>query len=207
MAKGGDYEREIAKILSLYWSEDSREDIFYRSQASGGRFTRRKQFGKDTAFQAGDMTFSDPIGAPLVNYFNIECKTGYGKKRSVKDDEGKLVKKVQMQWDLMDLIDSKQKEIPLITMWKQCEKDSWISGRFPLLIFRRNNRASCVVLENSMYNKLSFFFGPLIYKSVEFHIGETSDFRIITLESFLKWAHNLKHFIACQNHRVKLDRG
>jgi hypothetical protein len=49
MAKGSSFEREIAKLLSLWWSEGMRDDVFYRSHASGGRFTMRRKSGKDTA--------------------------------------------------------------------------------------------------------------------------------------------------------------
>ena len=85
MSKGGTYEGEIAKLLSKWWTEGERDDIFWRSDASGARFTQRKKSGKDTANQAGDLTFSDSIGEILIKNWNIEIKTGYAGKSKVKD--------------------------------------------------------------------------------------------------------------------------
>jgi len=136
VAKGGNFEREVAKTLSLWWTEGKREDIFYRSHASGGRFTMRRKSGKDTALQGGDITASDPIGEPLIKRWSIECKTGYGKKT----DKGIV------RWDLLDLLDSQQREIVLKKMWAQCERDAKLTNREPILIFRRNGRKPCIML-------------------------------------------------------------
>ena len=136
MAKGGNFEREISKALSLWWTNGKREDVFYRSQASGGRFTMRRKTGKDTALQGGDITASDSIGEPLIKQWSIECKTGYGKKT----DKG------ISRWDVLDLIDSQQKETVLEKMWAQCRRDALLTKREPILIFRRNGRKPCVML-------------------------------------------------------------
>ena len=80
MAKGGSFEREISSVLSLWWSNGTRDDIFGRSDSSGGRFTSRWKNGKSTANMAGDITFTDACGEPLIKAWSIECKTGYGGK-------------------------------------------------------------------------------------------------------------------------------
>lgn len=136
--KGGNFEREIAKKLSLWWTNNEREDIFYRSHSSGARFTSRKKAGKDTALQSGDITASDPIGAPLIEKWSIEIKTGYGNKNK----DGSITR-----WDVLDLIDSKQKETVLQKMWSQCKKDA--GNKEPILIFRRNGRSACIMFDLS----------------------------------------------------------
>lgn len=75
-AKGGAFEREISKKLSLWWSEGKRDDIFWRSSQSGGRATFRGKKGKDTFGSHGDIAALDPIGAPLIKLFCFELKTG-----------------------------------------------------------------------------------------------------------------------------------
>jgi hypothetical protein len=79
MAKGADFERDISRTLSLWWSHGERDDIFWRTSMSGGRATVRRKAGKATAYQAGDITATDPIGAPLIKATVIELKRGYGR--------------------------------------------------------------------------------------------------------------------------------
>lgn len=78
-AKGGDFEREICKKLSLWWTgnlEIPRDDIFWRSSQSGGRATQRAKSGKTTYGSYGDIAAVDPIGTPLIKMFTIELKRG-----------------------------------------------------------------------------------------------------------------------------------
>jgi hypothetical protein len=79
MAKGADFERDISRTLSLWWSHGERDDIFWRTSMSGGRATVRRKAGKETAYQAGDITATDPVGAPLIKATVIELKRGYGR--------------------------------------------------------------------------------------------------------------------------------
>jgi len=146
MAKGGNFEREVSKALSLWWTGGKREDVFYRSQASGGRFTMRRKSGKDTSGQGGDITASDSIGEPLIKQWSIECKTGYGKKT----DKG------ISRWDVLDLLDSAQKETVIEKMWAQCRRDASLTKREPILIFRRNGRKACVMLNLYYYGILAY---------------------------------------------------
>lgn len=76
-AKGGDYEREMCKRLSLWWTDGKRDDVFWRSASSGGRATSRSKKGKKTAGSYGDITAVDVEGAPLIEAFTIELKRGY----------------------------------------------------------------------------------------------------------------------------------
>lgn len=76
--KGSDFEREICKKLSLWWTQgdNPRDDVFWRTSQSGGRATFRRQKGKDTYGHHGDITAVDPIGAPLLKVFSMELKRG-----------------------------------------------------------------------------------------------------------------------------------
>lgn len=79
MAKGGAYEREICKKLSLWWTGGQRDDVFWRSASSGGRATVRAKRGASTYGQYGDIQAVDPIGVPLMRAVTLELKRGYSK--------------------------------------------------------------------------------------------------------------------------------
>ncbi len=74
--KGSEFERELAKRLSLWWTNGERNDIFWRTSQSGGRATQRSKKGETTFGSYGDLTAVDPIGAPLLKMFTIELKRG-----------------------------------------------------------------------------------------------------------------------------------
>lgn len=150
--KGGSYEREIAKELSLWWTHGERDDVFGRSDSSGARFTQRRKVGKNTVNQAGDITFNDSLGEPLISAWSIECKTGYGDKKKIK--VGDSTKSIDLRWDLLDFLDSTQKEPVIEKFWRQCKKDADLSEREPVLIFRRNRRKSCIAFKASYFNSL-----------------------------------------------------
>lgn len=181
MAKGGAAEREINTLLSLWFTQGERDDIFGRTDGSGGRFTQRRKKGKDTAYQGGDCTFTDPLGEPLMSEWNCEIKSGYGGKKKIKDAEGNVVKKIQERWDILDLIDSSQKETVIESFWKQCKRDAQLTGRVPVLIFRRNGRKLLIALDHSYFLHLQDFFnippsGTIFLQIMRMHIMLLSDF-------------------------------
>jgi hypothetical protein len=165
MAKGGSFEREVCYVLSNWITNGKMDDALGRSDGSGSRFTARKKSGKDTANMAGDITFTHKAGMPLIKVWSLECKTGYGGKRKIKDKEGKVVKKIQDRWDLLDCLDSKQETPAFLTMWNQCKRDAGLSHRKPVLIFRRNMHGICIAMQHEYFLRLTSFFGD--YRSTE----------------------------------------
>jgi hypothetical protein len=80
VAKGQDFEREFCKSLSRWWTRgtcNERDDVFWRTQNSGGRATTRHKQGKTTRGQYGDIMATDPIGQPLLDLLTFELKRGY----------------------------------------------------------------------------------------------------------------------------------
>jgi len=77
MAKGSNFEREVCKLLSLWWTYGENDAVFWRSSQSGGRATTREKVGKSTKGQYGDIAVTDPIGQPLLDVVSIELKRGY----------------------------------------------------------------------------------------------------------------------------------
>ena len=77
MAKGANFERDMCRTLSLWWSEGKRDDVFWRSAGSGAMAKTRSKSGKGTSGQYGDIHASDPEGLPFLEAFTIELKRGY----------------------------------------------------------------------------------------------------------------------------------
>jgi len=178
--KGGSFEREIASKISLWWTSGERDDVFYRSHSSGGRFTMRNKRGKDTALQCGDMTCSDPIGEPLIKDWNVECKTGYGSKAS----DGII------RWDVLDFIDSKQKKPVLQSMWEQCIRDAETTGKEPVLIFRRNRREPCIMMRTSYGYRLQEWFGAINHSSIYIELFDKCT--MMSLSDFFEWVPDIR---------------
>jgi len=192
--KGGSFEREICCLLSLWLTNNERDDVFGRSDASGGRFTSRWKRGKSTANMSGDITFTDIIGEPLIKSWNIEAKTGYGSNERIKDEAGNVIKKIQHQWDLLDLLDSRQKETVFETMWSQCCRDAGLTNRIPVLIFRRNQRKICIAITSDYLRELVKYYGPPPCRRVRYDFEETHVF-ILPLKECLEWLHDFDKFL------------
>ena len=79
MPKGSNFEREICKLLSLWWTDGKRDDVFWRTSGSGARATTRSKTKQRTFGQYGDVQATDPIGQPLIDVCTIEIKRGYSK--------------------------------------------------------------------------------------------------------------------------------
>jgi hypothetical protein len=75
--KGSQFERDICRKLSLWWTDGQRDDVFWRTSGSGAQATVRGRRGKATYGQYGDIHAVDPIGEPLLRVFTFELKKGY----------------------------------------------------------------------------------------------------------------------------------
>lgn len=73
-SKGGEFERFVSKQLSLWISKRERDDLFWRTHNSGGRYTVRKKQGKDTLRQEGDVTSVDSSVEFFTDNFYVESK-------------------------------------------------------------------------------------------------------------------------------------
>jgi hypothetical protein len=76
--KGGDYEREFAKLLSAWWLGDGSGDLlFWRTGGSGGLARVRGRKGLQTTNSHGDIGAIDPRGSMLTDLLVVELKRGY----------------------------------------------------------------------------------------------------------------------------------
>lgn len=194
MSKGSNFEREIPKELSLWWTKGDRSDIFWRSDGSGGRATQRSKKGLSTALSYGDIGLLDPIGLPLVNTCVIELKRGY------------------RCWSFLDVIDKppmrkNAKKEPtqvyedfLTQVLSDAER---AGGLHPILITKRDKRKKCITIPQQLamtikYHNNHYIPAPSIIINHMEHSMICLDFY-----SFLEWCEP-KFFIKFEG--MKYDR-
>lgn len=127
-SKGAEFERKLSKRLSLWWTHGERDDVFWRSQQSGGRATQRRKKGVATANQEGDLQAMDAIGQPLVDKICIEAKCGYG------------------DFNLEKLLSGKQKESTFERFVAQCRREVEGSSRTWWLVVKQDLRRELIIM-------------------------------------------------------------
>lgn len=149
-SKGPNFEREIPRELSLWWTHGERDDVFWRVKGSGSRAKTRLRTKKLTTYgQHGDIKAEDPIGAPLLVAITIELKNGYGK------------------WSFLDVLDRPpmrkgQKHRTLQTFESfmiQVQEDADAVGTHPVLICKRDKRRKFVVLPLLLFAQIQTAYG------------------------------------------------
>lgn len=126
--KGGGFERDIAKKISLWWSNNESKDLCWRSASSGGRATQSKT--KNKAYH-GDLTAIDDSIKLLFNRFSFELK--FYKNFCIEDIIHHGIDNVVLKW------------------WKQCLRSAGLSKRQPILIIKRNNRKELLLFSKEIY--------------------------------------------------------
>lgn len=169
--KGSNFERDMARKLSLWWTQDfeePRDDIFWRTSGSGARATTRTKLQKKTAYEYGDIGFRDPIGKPLIDCMLIECKKGYSK-----------------DVDILDLFHNEEKAL-LFLWWKKALKEMESAGRKNcMLILARNRRSEVCFINKSFFEERSHISGNFPGNRIE--IFYANSLVVIRLEDFFEW--------------------
>jgi hypothetical protein len=123
--KGGRFEREICKRLSLWVSKGKRDDLFWRSAMSGGRATLQLRKGVVNKSQSGDMTAIAPEGYALCE----ECLFEYKFYTNLNIAEG-LIKGTG----------------ELRKFWRETTKAAKHYGKKPVLIAKQNHMPILVIV-------------------------------------------------------------
>jgi hypothetical protein len=198
MGKGGAFEREICRDLSLWWSSGAKDDIFYRTSGSGGRFTHRQKRGKITENDQGDVGFTDVDGKALMDLWLFELKTGYPKSKS------KLNNKIQLtQWCLLDLLDGKEQLPTLLSFWLQVTEGANSVNKQPILIFRRLFKQACIAVRLSYFLTflVSMFGYPATTCSISIDLNhpklkeDDQQIIILPIKDFFVWTKNIRRVI------------
>jgi len=148
MAKGGSFERTIAKELSLWFSNDERDDLFWRTAGSGARATTRMKKGVDTANSAGDIAYLHPTGKPFVDLCLVEIKRGYNKKKTSQDSRLSVLL-------TLDIPMNRKNKPVLIKWWEKAEEERKVHGRkYSIIIFRRDRHNACICMDYGAFQEI-----------------------------------------------------
>ena len=178
--KGATFERDISRKLSLWWTHGERDDVFWRSSMSGGRATVRAKQGKTTAYQNGDITATDPIGAPLIANVVIELKRGY------------------KRWCVLDMVDSPKPEKStfatfLAQVREEC-KNAGVSAY--MLICKRDGRKPIVICPTQMLIGLNaYIVGKNGIKDGLYAVHTLDAVFTLKPELFLRWVIDYNRFV------------
>ena len=176
--KGSDFEREMCRLFSLWWTDRARDDVFWRAATSGGRATIRGQKGRATFGQYGDIAAVDPIGRPLLDVVTIELKCGYS-AFSIADLLDRAPGVTSLQFELF---------LHQATAAAELAKTAW------LLVVKRNQRPACVFFPAHLLWRFSALqestpFLVLRDQSVPDQIAATTltnFFKVVKPSAFLK---------------------
>jgi hypothetical protein len=116
--------------------------------------------------------------------------------QTVKTKKGTIVKELveTIRWDVLDIIDSKQKETVLMKMWAQCKEDADAAGKQPLLVFRRNRRMPCIMFEKSLREKIGNYYGAPTNVIIR-----VDGLLIMLLNDFFNWIPDMRVILKEEN--------
>lgn len=162
--KGNSFEREISKKLSVWLTNGERDDVLWRTQSSGGRFTQRKAKGKTLENQSGDITSTHPASYLFSSTFHIECK-------AYKDI------------NIFGLLNDSSK---LNEWWIKAIEESKQSEKLPILIVKQNNKKVLFICNNELLDKITMFFNEPPRLSTWGGYGDCEAMHIFFLDDILQ---------------------
>ncbi len=186
MGKGGDFEREVCKELSLWWTDGERNDIFWRTPGSGARATTRKKQGLKTADSAGDMLSMHESGKPLTKQCLFEFKRGYGgiRKRKTRG-------KPSEELSILSIIDNPQwmkTEPKLLVIWEKAEAERKAHGLlFTIIIFKRDRKARIICVNDETFRFMLFKNGNYVRPPVATVLVDKFTIHLMRFDDWLKW--------------------
>lgn len=147
MSKGGDFEREIAKMLSVWLIGKEKPYQYWRMPGSGALAT----IHEENIGLSGDIRALTSQASFLTDIFSIECKTGYPKTsfwQHFKDIKNFNVK----------------------SFWRQCVEDANKADKQPMLIYRKKGGKPVIGIPNTVD---TFFKNQLNLNSVTIRFKES----------------------------------
>lgn len=166
--KGGDFEREFAKELSLWWTSGARDDIFWRTSGSGARATTRGATGRRTEGSYGDITATSSLGEPFTDLLTLELKRGYSYSTISDLLERSPASKTIQEWEKF-----------ILQAWKSHQQ----AGSFSWgVVARRDRRASWIYFSRALEKAIRESIGTPLRQStfVEFQFTAMQEERQFT---------------------------
>lgn len=180
--KGSKFERDMCKRLSLWFSHNERDDIFWRTAGSGARATVRMKQGLMTADSAGDISAIHPSGKKLTRMCIFELKRGYSAKNRSRGIS------------ILTIVDKllKEKDPILVEWYKKLGKELKQHDRkFGFIIFQRDRKNPCITFHSSTFNYLKKrnkkkYYWPPFGPTARVMLWDM-DILVMKLDDFLEW--------------------
>ena len=138
--KGAQWERDVARTLSQWWSKKGDDDLFWRTHSSGARATVRSKRGKKTRGQYGDLCAVDSRGRTFTKAFVVSLKRGY--------------KGITLQ-DLLDKLENPNREGEFESWIREAGDASISSDSIGwLLILKRDRRQPLLLMPGFIFLKM-----------------------------------------------------
>lgn len=180
--KGGGFEREMCRRISLWVTNNIRDDIFWRTPGSGAMATTRMKSKKKTAGAVGDMAAKDLFGKPYTDNTIWEFKRGYGgvgRKRPSSDNV-----------EFLNVLDNprKQKTEPIFKQWwiKLSNEKIAFDKRFAFIIFKRDRKDPLISMEHETYEYITAK-NNLCDRNIFFLSFDGLNIIALRLDDFLEW--------------------
>src|SRR5262245_60384849 len=141
--KGSAFEREVCRLISLWWSDGRYDDLVWRTAGSGARATVRSKKGRRTTGHCGDIGSTHPLIDPFFRVVTVEVKRGYQAvtPHDLIDYAGPETKNGRPRFD---------------TFLKQAADAALRAGTpYWLLIHRRNGRGATVAMPYGLVGQLN----------------------------------------------------
>jgi hypothetical protein len=136
MGKGSDFERELARAFSLWWTHNTDDTVFWRVLGSGGRATRKSRTGKGTTHVSfGDLEATCPSGYAFTDQIVCEFKRGYGR------------------WAITDILDARTIKTQAWHLFMEQVLESWKNSerRWWIVVFKRDQRKPMIALCRTLF--------------------------------------------------------
>jgi len=161
MGKGGDFERVIAKTLTVWLTGKEKPYMYWRMPASGGLATIHSECGE----LSGDIRSLHKDADFLTDTFSIECKNGYPKADF---------------WHLFKSV----KNFDLRNFWEQCVNDAQRASKLPMLIYRKKGKKIIIGIQEKDRSSLNLTCLPTLI--INFCMGDLPAAAFYDFESFWK---------------------
>lgn len=145
--KGGNWERQVCKLISKWIQGTEKPYLVWRGRGSGGMFTNNECIGETFA---GDIYPISEKSKFLLNKFIFECKSGYP---STSLDN-------HLKYNKSDY---------LRDFWIQVCTDADKTSKQPILIYKKKGMSTpWVGINGWLYNKLSKYLTELRFVYVKY---------------------------------------
>lgn len=192
-AKGNKFERMISKKLSLYLTNNKKDDTIWRSISSGAFATNKQKKGIKSLHNVGDLSSTSDESKLFIDIFNIECKS----YKSV---------------DLMKLFDEKC----IILDWykklyKDCEFNSELNyTKLPFIIFKQNHKhiigvTSLIAFDHLFSQQIENNYKNYIQYVFEVKPNKFEDIVLFKFDDLINYKYNEQNLLNLKNSLIKVN--